>query len=128
MEIFCYRGYYTYCSYTNSRQVAEIRGPSSAGDNPYQGRNVTTGAHKFGRHRRALNDTSLPYEFGFQRSTNGVILQADAPKHLKLVSQPKGVGLDDKALKGYYYDSAAGEETTVYVLDTGLDSSHPVSC
>ena len=33
---------------------------------------------------------------------------------------------DDEAFKGYYYDPIAGQETAVYILDSGVEQSHPI--
>ena len=60
-------------------------------------------------------------------SSNGITLQSDALNDLKVTSQPRGIRLSDEYLKGYYYDSTAGQDTMVYVIDTGVDEWIPVS-
>ncbi len=74
----------------------------------------------------ALNITGTLSSPRSRRSTNSIVLQADAFDSLKLISQPRGIDLNDQALRGYYYDSTAGQKTTVYILDTGLEQNHPV--
>jgi len=52
-------------------------------------------------------------------------MQLDAPDELKMISQAKGALLSD--LPGYAYDSRGGQGITIYIIDTGINPSHPVS-
>ena len=54
-----------------------------------------------------------------------ILMQQDAPDDLKLFSQARGAPLS--GLRGYAYDSKGGQGITVYVIDTGVITQHPVS-
>jgi hypothetical protein len=110
---------------TDNRQVEDIWAVSKAGNTRTQERN-TTEDDKDGPHAQNLNGTSHFYGLRNRSSTNSIVLQANALDQLKLISQPQGVNLNDKTLRGYYYDSTAGQETTVYVIDSGVEQSHSV--
>ena len=57
--------------------------------------------------------------------------QQDAPLDLTMVSWPndyKYPGLTKESRRReYYYDPQAGEGSFVYIMDTGVDTSHSVS-
>ena len=50
---------------------------------------------------------------------------AAAPPQLQIISLPKGTSLAKS--KGYVYDSSAGNDINIYVIDSGLSPSNPVS-
>ena len=54
-------------------------------------------------------------------------LDASAGPDIKVISQPRGVSLDDSKYLGYYFESTAGQHTMVYVIDTGAQIEHEVS-
>lgn len=72
-------------------------------------------------HFRALNNASHHGKSLTKRE-----LKSDKPAldQLKLVSQADGQKFGD--LDGYYYDSTAGEATKIYIIDSGVETSHPV--
>ncbi len=109
----------------DKRQIEDIWAVSKAGNIQTQERN-TPEDDKDGLRAQNLNGTSHFYGLGNRSSTNSIVLQANALDQLKLISQPQGVNLNDKTLRGYYYDSTAGQETTVYVIDSGVEQSHSV--
>ncbi|KAI9820804.1 MAG: hypothetical protein M1827_005175 [Pycnora praestabilis] len=52
----------------------------------------------------------------------GIDLQKNADDDLKVISQPKDTpNIDD--LPGYYYDSTAGQNTRVYIIDSGASNN-----
>lgn len=55
------------------------------------------------------------------------ILDTNAPPEVRTISQLKGVALGDKDYIGYYSDSTAGQDTRVYVVETGAHTIHEVS-
>jgi subtilisin family serine protease len=59
-----------------------------------------------------------------QKRDNNVRLQSDAPPELRVISQPEGVPLN--SLPFYAYNSVAGGGVTVYVVDSGANTQHPV--
>lgn len=110
---------------TDNRQVEAVWAVSKAGNTRIQEQN-TTEDHRDGPRAQNLNGTLNSYVLRSRASTNSIVLQVNALDQLKLISLLKGVNLNDKILKGYYYDSTAGQETTVYVIDSGLEQSHSV--
>jgi len=54
-----------------------------------------------------------------------ILVQQNPPEDLKLFSQARGALLSE--LTSYAYDSRGGQGVTVYIIDTGLNSQHPVS-
>ena len=69
---------------------------------------------------RDLSSTSQ-----LRKRATAIEFDEDAVDDVKIISQPKGVTLDD--LKGYYYDGTAGQKTVVYVVDSGATPDTPVS-
>lgn len=53
------------------------------------------------------------------------ILQTNARLDLRIVSQPPGRNIG--AVRGFGYDSRAGEGISVYVIEWGVNTIHPVS-
>jgi len=67
-----------------------------------------------------------PTESCSHRKRDGsILMQQNARVDLKVISQASGVPLS--GLPGYAYDSRGGRGISVYVMDTGIDPSHPVS-
>lgn len=83
-----------------------------------------------GRRARYRYDGAFEHDFLKREDVDGK--EESAPPELRFVSQPKGVNLDlrgDDDLGGvvpyYAYDAAAGEDITVYVIDSGANPSNP---
>jgi hypothetical protein len=51
-------------------------------------------------------------------------MQRAAPTELVVVSQPKAFSADE--LTDYFFDESSGEDVTIYILDSGLNTDHPV--
>src|SRR5438309_5189156 len=54
-------------------------------------------------------------------------MQQAARDELKMFSQARGAR-SLAELPGYAYDSRGGQGITVYIMDTGINPNHPVSC
>ncbi|GAM91422.1 hypothetical protein ANO11243_094720 [Dothideomycetidae sp. 11243] len=52
---------------------------------------------------------------------SSIVTETDAPYGLNLISH-RGLGQDTK---GYVYDKSGGEGSFAYIIDTGIDLSHP---
>lgn len=79
---------------------------------------------------RSINQSPEPTKNPIPRS---VIIQTDAPQDLDLVSWSVAKPLPRK-MSGYVYDLTFGRDTSVYVIDNGLNnlnkvrSNHKVLC
>lgn len=55
-------------------------------------------------------------------TTDGVVTQSGSTWGLGRISSRQ------RGSRSYLYDESAGEGTCSYVIDTGIDDTHPVSC
>jgi len=56
----------------------------------------------------------------------GVSIQENAPLHLSVISQGTEIGEQfHKYDKNYYYPSSAGNDTDIYIIDTGFNFTYP---
>ena len=93
----------------------------------------STGASVSSLHRRARNEYNRAVEQDLAKREDVDGKQESAPPELRFVSQPKGVKLDlrgdDDDLGGvvpyYAYNTVAGQDVTVYVIDSGANPSNP---
>ncbi len=66
------------------------------------------------------NGTNAEYRLG-----TGTIYQSDAPLDLKVVSWAPGV--PSAKLRSYAYDPKSGGESTIYIIDNGIDGRNRVT-
>ena len=93
----------------------------------------STGASVSSLHRRAEDEYSRAFKQDLAKCEDIDGKQESVSPELRFVSQPKGVKLDlrgdDDDLGGvvpyYAYNTAAGEDSTVYVMDSGANPSNP---
>ena len=95
------------CRYTNEVQVAVVM-PSDPSKDP------------------ALTRHSPVYQEK-RAAPNKIEVIKDAVDDLKILSLPSGVAEKDPNYLGYYYDATAGQDTMVYVVDSGAAIDHHVS-
>jgi hypothetical protein len=60
-----------------------------------------------------------------QKRDTRIELQENALPELRVISQPPAVPLD--TLSGFAYNSTAGKDITVYIMDSGANPDHRVS-
>ena len=93
----------------------------------------SAGASVLSLHRRTGDEYNhaIKQDIAIREDVDGK--QESAPPELRFVSQPKGVKLDlrgdDDDLGGvvpyYAYNTVAGQDITVYVIDSGANPSNP---
>ncbi len=59
------------------------------------------------------------------RAPPGTSTQPDSPDQLKVLSQAKDQALKD--VEGFTYHETAGQDVRVYIIDSGVNLTHPVS-
>ena len=93
----------------------------------------SAGAFALPLHRRAGNEYTRAIEQDFAKREDVDGKQESAPPELRFVSQPKGVKLDlgeddddlGRVVPYYAYNTVAGQDFTVYVIDSGANPSNP---
>jgi hypothetical protein len=60
-----------------------------------------------------------------QKRDTRILLQANAREELRIISQPPDVDL--ATLPGFAYNSTAGKDVTVFIIDSGINPRNPVS-
>lgn len=78
------------------------------------------------RMRRSATDRTI---HSVSKRDEILVKDDKAPPELRLVSQPQSQpDLDLDKLQNYVYDDKGGQGVTVYVIDSGVNLNHPVSC
>ena len=80
----------------------------------------TTTKPRLRRQDQGISDASLKQHRVLQRRS--LTAQENPVQELKFVSQPSGIPVSE--LSNYAYDDTGGEDITVFVLDTGADTTN----
>lgn len=71
-------------------------------------------------------NTTTPLQVNATSKFRGSILQPAAPQDLDLISWPPDTWLPDEGMKGYAYDPLFGQDTYIYIIDSGINAAHSV--